>query len=203
MNEVKRSTYGIAILGGGEGRRMGGSPKGKLSVNGKPILEGLLHKSRKVTENVVLITRDPALYKEFSVPAYQDLLPVKAPLNGIYTALVKMELDYVLILAIDLPGLTTELMTMLLDCRNTGEMVIPRINGMYEPLCAVYSRRLVPLIRRNLDLGHYKPLDLMQEIPVRVVKSDEIKGIGDPGELFINVNTPEDLHIAQRRGNSR
>lgn len=171
--------------------------KGKIFLNGKPILDGLLHQAGKVTDSVVLITRDPGIYDEFSVPVYNDLLQVKAPINGIYTALIKMRLDYVLILAIDLPGITSELLTLLLNHRNEYNMVIPRINGMYEPLCAVYSRRLVPLIEKNLNDGIYKPLDLMRDTTVCVVEKDEIRTIGDPGELFLNVNTPEDLQRAR------
>ena len=36
------------------------------------------------------------------------------------------------------------------------DIVVPSVDGHFQPLCAVYSKRCIPAIERQLDNGDYK-----------------------------------------------
>jgi molybdopterin-guanine dinucleotide biosynthesis protein A len=188
------ASFGTAILTGGEGRRLGGIPKGAALYQGITLLDRTLANVRSLGGEVHLIVKNPDDYRRWNLPAWVDLWPRRAPIVGIHTALVQLAKDHVLVLAVDLPGLTAGLLAHLVACRTAAEVVIPRWNGRWEPLCAVYSRSVIPRLEAMIRRDELKPVDLLDQVTVREIAGRELRRFGDPARLFMNINTPADLN---------
>lgn len=184
---------GIAVLAGGEGSRLGYVAKGKLVYHGRRLLDRLLDMIKPLRCDTALIVKNPADYSEWSLPCYTDMIPGKAPILGIYTALSRMNKAHVLVLAVDLPGLTTEFLAYMLSRRSEGQIVIPCWNGNWESLCSIYSRELIPRIHQMITSGLYKQVDLLKSVSCCAITGDKIARFGDPARLFRNINTPADI----------
>ena len=71
-------------------------------------------------------------------------------------------------------------------------------------MCAVYGATCEPAIARRLESGDLKAIAFHADVRVGIVPLAQVRGFGDPDELFFNVNTPDDLAraeaLCQRRG---
>ena len=76
------------------------------------------------------------------------------PLGGLATALHETTADAVLITACDMPLLSQPLLQWLLQQRQTAgattDVSVVVHNAQREPLCAIYHRRVLPLLARRL-----------------------------------------------------
>ncbi|MCL7973139.1 MAG: hypothetical protein M8835_01105, partial [marine benthic group bacterium] len=53
-------------------------------------------------------------------------------------------------------------------------------------------------IRRSLDAGERAIVSFFDEVPVRILDFETVRGFGDPASMFLNVNRPEDRDRAER-----
>jgi hypothetical protein len=64
---------------------------------------------------------------------------------------------------------------------------VPRTERGYHPLCAAYTRVSRP---GGLADGRLKMIDLLQDVRLRAVMTNEIDAFGDHRRLLASVNTP-------------
>jgi molybdopterin-guanine dinucleotide biosynthesis protein A len=121
-----------------------------------------------------------------------DIVPGCGPLGGLHAALTAARGDRVLLVACDMPFLSSPFLAHLLSLANDVDIVVPQSERGYHPLCAVYSTAcLAPAAARLAD-GRLKMRELLDAMRTRVVPIDEIRRFGDPDRLLANVNTPAD-----------
>jgi molybdopterin-guanine dinucleotide biosynthesis protein A len=187
-----------AILAGGRARRFGGRDKASLHVGRGSILDRQLAALRAVADRIVLVTADPARYRDKHVHAVTDLLPGAGALGGIYTALATATTDQVLVVACDLPFLTGAFLGCLaaLGVGPDEDAVVPRSQDGLQPLCAVYSRRLLEPMRQQIATGHLKIVDFLATVRVRELQPHDLAEYDPEGTLFFNVNGPAELERA-------
>lgn len=189
---------GAAILAGGMARRMGGADKARLRVGGRTILERQIEALRPVVDRIVLVG-----YKgDGPIPpglvAVEDRVPNGGPLAGLDAALAEVD-DDLLLVACDMPNLEGPLLAHLLTLTDGVDLVVPRTERGYHPLCAAYTRACGPVVRERLQRGRLRMLDLMDGLRVRVVEPAEIARFGDGDELLANVNTLAELDAVESR----
>ncbi|MFI5176824.1 MAG: molybdenum cofactor guanylyltransferase, partial [Terriglobia bacterium] len=63
----------------------------------------------------------------------------------------------------------------------------------FQPLCAVYRRAFATAAEQALKAGKNKIDALFATIPIRVVEGEELASAGFSDQVFLNLNTPEDL----------
>ncbi|HEY6446622.1 MAG TPA: molybdenum cofactor guanylyltransferase [Acidobacteriaceae bacterium] len=143
------------VLAGGESSRMG-RDKALLDLAGRPLIAHALDKLRALgcTPRICASRPDLAGF----APVIHDTSPRCGPLGGLEAALSISGTDLNLFLPVDLPLLPLEFLRWLQTrAESTGAAAtIPRYAGRPQPLCAIYSRRLLPGIRAALAAGHYK-----------------------------------------------
>jgi molybdopterin-guanine dinucleotide biosynthesis protein A len=198
-----------AVLAGGAARRYGGTPKGLLTVGGRRILDRVVDAVQAVTgAPPLLIANAPdAPSWRSDLKTLPDIRPGFGTLGGIYTA-VSAAPGPVLCVAWDMPFVPETLLRTLLARMATGgyDAVLPESSGKrgLEPLCAIYGPRCGPAIARRLENGDLKAISFHADVRVDIVPLAQVRGFGDPDELFFNVNAPDDLVRAealwQRRG---
>jgi molybdopterin-guanine dinucleotide biosynthesis protein A len=110
----------------------------------------------------------------------------------------------VFVAAGDMPFIPEELVGALLELVD-GEGVrvaVPRYGGRLHPLCAAYRREVLVDLSFSLNLGVRAVHTFLENIDgVRYVE-EELALFGDPELFLMNVNSPEDLELAQRLSES-
>lgn len=184
------------VLAGGKSSRMG-TDKAALSLKGRTLLEHALAAIRPVCEPVFIIG-SRALYSDFG-PGYEDIVPGCGPLGGIHSALTHSQTELNLIIAVDTPFLTPELLRYLAEraAEASCTIVAPRIAGHVQPLCAVYSRKFLSIATDALKTGKYKLATLFPSESTLVITEPELERFAFTANMFENLNTPEDLERAR------
>ncbi len=192
--------WSAAILAGGRARRFGGRDKSALVVDGRTILEHQLAELRELTTDIMIVggnlSQPPAPAR-----TVQDRLPGCGPLGGLHAALESATGDATLLLACDMPYLSAPFLRYLLTLTRDADAVVPRSERGFHPLCAAYTRACRAPVTARLAKGHLKMIDLLDDVRVRVVTTDEVDGFGDHHRLLANVNTPAEYR--RPRGGSR
>src|SRR5215831_10853748 len=98
-----RQNVSAAILAGGRARRFGGADKASLIVGGARIIERQLAALATVTDDVRIVSNDPARYAALGVRVIPDRIAGAGPLGGVHAALVDAAPHGVIVLACDLP----------------------------------------------------------------------------------------------------
>jgi molybdopterin-guanine dinucleotide biosynthesis protein A len=193
------STVGLgvsaAILAGGRSRRFGGADKAALIVGRARIIDRQLAALATVTDDIRIVSNDPARYTGLQIPVIADAIAGAGALGGVYTALLDGARDRVLILACDLPFVTAALLQRLV-AESAGDeaaidAVVPRSARGLEPLCALYHRRCSGAARARIERGELKMAGLLADLRVRELGQGALAPYDD-GALFENVNTPHD-----------
>jgi molybdopterin-guanine dinucleotide biosynthesis protein MobB len=197
-----------AILAGGASRRFG-APKALAPVGGRRIVDRARDALSHVAEPVVVIANDPALFADLGLPVRPDDVRGLGALGGIRTALrwaVEMRRAGALVVACDMPFVSTGLLQAMADRAVSDDVdaVVPESGGRrgVEPLCAWYSVRCLPEVDRMLADGERQAFRLADRVRTDRISIDRVRRIGDPGILFLNVNTVDDLRAAERIANS-
>ena len=175
------------ILVGGRSSRMG-SDKARADSDGRALALRVADKAAAVCGTVSLVG-SPAIYGDLGLPVIADRLPGQGPLAGIDAALMASAADLNLIIACDMPALDENLLEQLLMA--DGDCAVPRHDdGKIEPLCAVYRRRCLPVVREALESGVRKVTDALRLLEDRGLAIRYIR-VSSPAS-FANLNTPED-----------
>jgi molybdopterin-guanine dinucleotide biosynthesis protein A len=191
-----------AVLAGGAASRYGGVPKGLLSVGSRRILDRVVDGVQAVTGALpLLIANAPgASAWRPDLKTVPDNRPGCGSLGGIYTAVTAAP-ESVLCVAWDMPFVPEGLLRALIDGASAGnyDAFLPESAGRrgLEPLCAVYGPACGPAIARRLETGDLKAISFHADVRVGILSLAQVKGFGDPDELFFNVNTPDDLERAE------
>jgi molybdopterin-guanine dinucleotide biosynthesis protein A len=78
------------------------------------------------------------------------------------------------------------------------DFVLPRVNGLFEPLHAIYSKNCITPIESILNEGKKVIVELFKYVKVKYVEADEVDKF-DPQHLsFFNINTKEELELAKK-----
>jgi molybdopterin-guanine dinucleotide biosynthesis protein A len=72
--------------------------------------------------------------------------------------------------------------------------VVPRWNGGWQPLCAVYRRNFAVAADQALRAGRNRIDLLFNTGSTRIIEKDELESAGFSANVFRNLNTPEDMH---------
>ena len=126
-----------------------------------------------------------------------DLYPGKGALGGVYTGLASADSFYSLVVGCDMPFLNRDLLGYLIDIAPGFDAVIPRIDGMYEPLHAVYSKDCLAAISELMNRGRLGVSQLFNLVNTRYVDKYEIAKFDPQFFSFFNINTLDDLRKAK------
>ncbi len=184
------------ILAGGASRRMG-TDKSQLLIDHQTFIERIAETLSNVTDSVTVVGR---CLDASSLPSVPDIYPQWGALGGLHAALTASNRAWAIVVACDLPFVTSELFLHLANMRLDHDAVVPvQQDGRPQPLAALY--RVDPCRLRATELieaGQRRPLDLLEAVNTRWVAFEEIRNLDQAERFFVNINTPEDYHEAIR-----
>jgi len=185
MGESRITTAGF-VLAGGRSSRMG-QDKALLPWQGSTLLESAARKVQQVAGSATIIG-DPKLYRHLGFPVVADRIPGCGPLGGLYTALSTTPAEWNVLVACDMPHITIEVLSGLLAQIDSTDAIVPRTDGHWEPLCAVYHRRLAAAAATAIQRKSLKMQDFVSQIDASPWPAQ------DPA-LFANWNSPHDVPL--------
>jgi len=171
-----------------------GRDKAFLKINGEALIEKQLRLLKGVFRNIIIVTNSPQKYAGFkSVKIVRDVISGRGPLVGIYSGLLASESCYNFVVACDMPFINAKLIEYMITLKDGFDIVVPRIEGKYEALFAVYSKNCVRPINEAIEKDRLTVRGLFADVRVRELAGDEIMKFGDADTIFMNMNTKEDL----------
>jgi molybdopterin-guanine dinucleotide biosynthesis protein A len=188
------------LLAGGAARRFRGMPKGLALVDGLRIADRALAALRGATERQLVVANDPRAARWFpELRVVADVEEGLGPLHGLRTALAAAEGAPVLVVAWDMPFVTTALLSLLRAEGESGaSAVLPAVGHppRPEPLCAYYDAPALDVCDALLARGERRAIALSAALPgARTLGEQALTELGDPARLLLSVDTLEDLAV--------
>jgi molybdenum cofactor guanylyltransferase len=163
-----------------------GQDKALLPYLGTTLLAHVARTVQEAAGSVALIG-DPERYANIGYPVYPDAIPGCGPIGGLHTALNLSKTEWNLVVACDMPGISTDILRSLVDQAESSSrdcVMAMGPSGQPEPLCAVYHRRCLPAVTRRIRDKRFKMGDLVAEL--------EFETRPFAPAALRNVNTPVD-----------
>ncbi len=184
------------VLAGGQSRRMGRN-KALMELEGQTLIARVLDRVSSVCDELIISANDADLYADLPARVVPDVIPRRGALSGIHAGLSAMRNEMALVVACDMPFLNLRLLRYMTVIAPGYDVIVPRVEGVYEPLHAIYSANCIAPIAQLLAQGPRRVIDFYQHVQVREVPQDKI--VLFEAELsFMNVNTPQEWTDAQR-----
>ena len=180
---MHEQTICAALFAGGASRRMG-TNKALLPWRGSTLVRYLAGELDFFSEKL-LSAQQASLLPGADWRLVPDLRPGCGPLGALESVLSAMRSDAALCVACDLPFFTRELgQAMLRAFREGADCLICRDEtGRVHPVCAIYQRRILPVVIERLQAGDFRMMHLLANL-----KTDHFSVAAAQMQ---NANTPE------------
>ena len=185
------------IQAGGRSTRMAGRPKALIELGGRRIIERALRALAPSVDDVLVVTNTPELYAFLGLPMVGDVYPDHGSLGGIYSGLKAAAGQAALTVACDMPFLHPEIIKLVAERADEGDVVIPKVGSQLETMHAAYGKACLPHIEERLIAGRLKIVDFFQKVRVVEIAEAHVARFRDPRIAFMNVNTPDELERAR------
>lgn len=187
MDKLK---FGAIILAGGKSSRMG-TDKGLLVLNNKSLVAHVIETLKQLTTDIIIVSNQKE-YKVFGLPVFEDMIKEAGPLAGIYTGLTHSKHKKNIVISCDVPFVSVELLTFLLENSWDNDVIIPLKNNKTHQVIGVYDKDCVEVFKQELNNNQRKMKIALEKVKLNVVDANRF----DEKE-FTNVNTPIELKEIQ------
>ncbi len=192
----------LVVLAGGRSERMGYC-KHDTRLVGAPLYAYPLRRLRVVCRHTIVV-ENAGLIEERYAPGslvVRDRIRGGGPLAGIHAGLAASDTWFNFVIAADMPFACPSLAAAIADyaVEENLDVVYPDVDGLLEPLFAVYSQRVVETAFQLLHAGRRSIRELFRDPRLRVAAVDRefVTRYDEYLLSFFNVNTPDDLIIAR------
>ena len=181
------------ILAGGRSKRMG-RDKWSLPWGSSTLLEELYWELTKAFNRVLVSSRS-----QLDIPFQQIVDVVNAgSMGGIYSSLVYSG-EPAFFVAVDMPFFNKDVARIIADMyEDRFDVVIPYVQGKFQPLAAVYAPSVVEKFRQKILMGEFKIISILDEIEKLILDENFFLQHKIPLSVFTNINTPEKYEMARK-----
>jgi molybdopterin-guanine dinucleotide biosynthesis protein A len=201
MSKEKQVTRSAIVLAGGFSSRFG-QDKGVLELANKPLIRHVVDAVSTVVDETVVVTNSQERVTKYAevtrsdVKFAVDVCESRSPLIGALTGFGVAHGKYSLLLPVDTPFVSREVVSLLFELCVNRAAVIPRWpTGNIEPLHAVYQTAQALEAAKNAVAEEKLNMRAMIEKlrGVRYVSTLVIQQLDPELRTFFNINTPADL----------
>lgn len=186
------------ILAGGKNKRFGGENKAFLRVGEKRIMDRVYDVMRPFCYEIVIAANNPLDYLEWGAKITTDIFSDRSSLTGLHAGLTLAQTPHAFVCACDAPFLKKAVVKTILEAIDSHiDIVVPETEKGLEPLCAVYSKRCLPMIELALARKNFAIRNIYNMSRVKTISEKALRRLDPELASFFNVNTPEDLKIAE------
>ena len=196
----------VAILAGGSSKRFG-SEKALAEFRGKPLITHMVDIARKLSSESIIVVSDDvqeAKLRDMVKGVRVVVDPpgdVKCALAGALTAFEYSLTPYTLLLPVDSPLASVDLLRMLLHMSSGHGAVVPSWpSGYIEPLHSVYLAEHAYFHGlKVMEKKQYRMRNMLDALQnVLFVSTETLKQFDSRLDTFVNFNTLKDLKAAER-----
>jgi len=190
----------VILLAGGKSSRIGlNKDKGQMKLMGINLIDRVILSITSIdglSEKDIIIVGPKKKYSYFE-KVVEDVYPQKGPLGGIFSGLQASDTFYNLVVGCDMPFIERKLIRHMIQNTADYDIIIPSYGkGLFEPLCAIYSKNCLEVIEKNIKVGNLAVRSIFPFLKVQLIKEEEIKKY-DPGLYsFFNINFRSDFSRA-------
>lgn len=210
MNEQMPDWKGLVagvVLAGGRSRRMGGGDKALLPLAGEPMIARVIARlGRQAAPLAINANGDPARFAGFGLPAIADSVAGFAgPLAGVlagmdWAAEHAPRARWIVTAASDTPFFPEDLVARFVSAIGhlDGAIALAGSGGKRHPVFGLWPVALADDLRAWLKASETRKV--LAWVDRHEMVEVEFGGFSVAGELldpFFNVNTPEDLEVAE------
>jgi molybdopterin-guanine dinucleotide biosynthesis protein A len=175
------------ILAGGKSQRMQ-TDKGLLSLNGKTFIKHICDALQPIVGSNILIVSSNKEYDALGFTRVEDIIENKGPVGGLYTALKASKTKVNLVLSVDVPLVSTELLQWLIQNHDEIYMVTQTKSGdKTSPLIGVYDRSMRIVFGEHMAGNQLKLRKVIED-----VKHQNIEVPEKWSNQLQNINTQEE-----------
>lgn len=192
MADAVQPVTAIVLCGGG-GRRFAGRDKPLELLAGQSLVAHVLSRlAGQVASIVISANRNLTQYEQFGYPVVQDQLADCGPLAGLHAGLSASDSQWLLVCPGDAPLLPTDLVERLRSGLASGApLAIPNDGERAQHLFMLLERSVAEGVQSYLERGGRSVAGWLADLDVAEVS------VLDPF-VFTNVNTPEELALAEQ-----
>jgi molybdopterin-guanine dinucleotide biosynthesis protein A len=186
------------ILAGGLNTRFGGRAKTLTRLGGTRLLDRIYSILRPRFQDLILVTNTPADYLKWNLTIVSDIYPERSSLTGIHAGLFHAQNPHAFVVAGDTPFLNPGVVQLLLGRIDPqADLILPVISLGNEPMCAIYSRKSLHAMEKQLERKRYKIMQVFRRDRIKPVTEKPLRQVDPELRSFFNINTPEDLARAE------
>lgn len=191
---MMRERISVAILAGGEGRRIGGG-KPSLALGSMSLLERAFARASDWTDSIRIVVRSPSQLSTMGMPHLVDRPDVEGPLGGLTAGLEwanSIGADYLLTIPCDMPFLPSDLAQRLVGAVEEAAAAIASSNDQLHPVCGLWRSELTYPLKDYASTGRRSLKGFVDSVGF-----NQVDWTTDPVDPFFNINSPSDLRAAQ------
>lgn len=168
------------IFAGGKSSRMG-EDKALLPFGGYSSLSQFQYsKLKKYFHTVYLSSKEDKF--EFKCDLILDSYDKASPLVGLLSVFERLDCDEIFVFSVDAPLVDQHIIQSMFDANEKDyDAIIAESPKGLQPLCGMYSRTIVPLLRTAYENNDHKLMKLLRATKMKAV-------LFDNEEPFTNLN---------------
>lgn len=175
----------VGILIGGKSSRMG-QDKALLKLKKKSFLDILINEFSDFDELIISLDYLDR-YKELDCEKVEDTIKNIGPIEGIRQILKKSKNKYNFICAADMPFLKKEMVEYIKTFISSDfDCYVVCDEEREHPLCAVYSKDMIPVIDEMIENKNYKLIQLISKVRTKYI---DLKYTNFDKKMVQNINT--------------
>lgn len=161
------------LLAGGKSQRMG-TDKGLLDLNGKAFIKHICNALQPIVGSNILIVSSNKEYDALNFTRVEDIIENKGPVGGLYTALKESKTKINLVLSIDVPLVSTELLEWLIENHDETYMVTQTKSGdKTSPLIGIYDRSMRIVFGEHMAGNQLKLRQVIEDVKHQTLEIPE------------------------------
>jgi molybdopterin-guanine dinucleotide biosynthesis protein A len=193
-----KSRISGVILAGGTGKRFGGKAKYNIIVSGKTIISRMLEVLSDIFDEILIVTANNNQDKFEGFRVIHDEFVNIGPLGGVHVSLKQSEADAIFVFAGDMPLLNKEIILKQLELFSRTEpgILVPRYRDYIEPLHSIFNISILPELEKFIKSNTNHPV--YELFKIAGANYFDLENTQDTINSFLNINTPEDVFLAEK-----
>jgi molybdenum cofactor guanylyltransferase len=189
---------GGIILSGGKSSRMG-TNKALLKIDQKTNIERVRDVLKMLCSDIILVSNEPEAYQFLHLKTVKDKFPGQGPLAGIHAGLIASSSEVNIVVACDMPFVSSKLAERLVQFSDGYDAVIPIIDGRKQPLFALYKKGIEKEIERCMKRNQLRMMQLLDNLNVFYLTEEDLPSFSSDHleQIFFNMNQPEEYEQAK------
>jgi len=183
MNQIS-----IGVLAGGKSTRMGQN-KALLEVNQQSFISKICTELGGFDELLISVA-EKGMYADLGYPTVCDEHADIGPIEGIYQLVAHAHNEYVFVCAVDMPFMQKELVSYMAEYISSDyDCYCMMDEDHIHPLCAIYSKKMLPVIAAQIAKGQYRLMDVLRQVQTKYI---HLETSCFDSKVVKNINTKEE-----------